>query len=75
MRENVSIYPGVHGAQDVVDIDEYSRTTKCCHMRLEVGCLRHLEYYLYFEGQYAWSQACRRGRLFSQQLSAPLRCP
>lgn len=36
MKENLSVYPGVHGAQEVVDIDEYSRTTRCCHKKLEV---------------------------------------
>ena len=36
MKENLSVYPGVHGAQEVVDIDEYSRTTRSCHKKLEV---------------------------------------
>jgi hypothetical protein len=37
MKENLSVYPGVHGAQEVVDIDEYSRTTRCCHKKLQVS--------------------------------------
>jgi hypothetical protein len=36
MKENVSVYPGVHGTQEVVDIDEYSRTTRSCHKKLQV---------------------------------------
>jgi hypothetical protein len=35
MKDDLSTYPGV-GAQEVVDIDEYSRTTRSCHKKLEV---------------------------------------
>jgi hypothetical protein len=41
MKESMAAYPGVAGTQDVVDVDEYSRTTKNCHKKLKV-CFRML---------------------------------
>jgi hypothetical protein len=40
MKENLSVYPGVHGTHEVVDIAEYSRTTRSCHKKLEVRYFR-----------------------------------
>jgi hypothetical protein len=36
MKENMPVFTGVGETGDVVDVDEYSRTTRSCHKKLQV---------------------------------------
>ena len=40
MKENMPVFTGVGEKEDVVDISEYSHTTRTCHKKLQVLLLR-----------------------------------
>ena len=40
MKENMPVFKGVGEKEDVVDISEYSHTTRTCHKKLQVLLLR-----------------------------------